>query len=186
MAAVITRRSRYVVDVDWESPPLVCFLGGMKKIWSKSTSAWKTAHLYWLGIGQKRNRMCTKNSALIYAESRRKDGWLKMWCRVRLIVGRGGTCGTHTRPHLALNLFVRELSKRHDSCECTISSLLERAPPCHVQWAGWSAILFLFWFYLLSFLFLQYSGCFWETDRQDGYHFVLYFLLLFDYGSSWP
>lgn len=76
-----------------------------------------------------------------------------MWWRVRLIVGRGGTCGTHTQPRLALNLFVRELSKRHDSCECTISSLLERAPPCHVQWAGWSAILFLFWFYLFFFFF---------------------------------
>ncbi len=94
-------------------------------------------------------------------------------------------CGTlwpvvHTRPRLALNLFVRELSKRHDSCECTISSLLERAPPCHVQKAGWSARLLLF-----CWVFLPILGCFWETDwllQQD----VQVWYALFGFSSFWP
>lgn len=110
-----------------------------------------------------------------------------MWLEGHVDVGRGGTLWpvVHTRPRLALNLCVRELSKRHDSCECTISSLLERAPPCHVQKAGWSARLLLF------LIFLPILWLFWETDwllQQDvqvWYPFVLYLVfLLFDHGSS--
>lgn len=68
----------------------------------------------------------------------------------------------HTRHCLVLNLFVRELSKRHDSCECTICSLLERMAPCSVQWADWSVD----WFNSL-------------LDGRHGYPFVFYFFICF-------
>lgn len=117
-----------------------------------------------------------------------------MWSEHQVGKGRGARrhhiiCGTvHTRPCLALNLFVRELSKRHDSCECTIRSLLERTPPCNVSelvgqqdfsyfclfvlqnWStvstvcwtcrhGCMPLCFIFDFFLLFFLHLTMEAC---------------------------
>lgn len=140
-------------------------LGGMKKIWSNYQRLKDSAPLLaWHWAEAKSNvhqelclNLCWKQTKR-WVTQNVKEGQVDCGTRRHLWY-------THTRPRLALNLFVRELSKWHDSCECTISSLLERAPPCHVQWAGWSAILFLFWFYL--FFFFTILGLFlgnWLTE----------------------
>lgn len=88
----------------------------------------------------------------------------------------------HTRPCLALNLFVRELSKRHDSCECTIRSLLERTPPCNVsELAGQQ-----YFSYFCLFVLQNWSTFNCLLDMQAWmYAFVLYFRIFFFF-FIWP
>lgn len=150
--------------------------------------------------------MCTTTPAALQVELGRKGAenelrGLVRW-RCNLVVwkvyrvwteGREGVLGggetvwpvvhTQPRPRLALTLSVRKFENWHDSCECTICSLLEiSALPCPAQPDTHTDIL------LFRYIFFKLLDC-WKTistigwTRRFWYPIVLYFG---DHGRLWP